>query len=434
MRTSERILFPIFALSVGLWLARGSKVPSVHESQVVQAAPPISQIPRRGRGPVPDLRPQLQSILEEWRSAVADHNAGEMDRAARDVSEWFPYRLSFAVSQVCQLSASLSKSHLPGDARLAQDLLGLSKEEAAQGNPNRVLKRGALLLTDIAILGPQRSGGYRAGGSQVLVGDGLPVGFRNESFYWALARQLLAAVRPSPGLDPTVRQWYAATAADMQHRRQWGDAILHLNQAAKTFPTDALFSFYIGAVHEFLAGPKIQNAAVVAPNANLDVGSRERELKSAQFYYQLAVDADREFAEAHLWLGRTAGLLGNHATALAELKIAQTKLQDAPLQYYAALFPGREHESCAEYAAAREQFDIASSFYPTAQSPLLALSYLERWSPDSSRRYKVMEQILTWSDQKSLLQDPWWGYDVSHVRDAEALMAEMRKTIGGLPR
>jgi tetratricopeptide (TPR) repeat protein len=372
--------------------------------------------------------------MAEWRSAVAGHNAGIKDQAVADIGIWPSYRLNFVIGQVIRLSKSLAKTRLKNQEREVQDLLGLTNEEASQGNANRILKRGALLLTDIAALNPEHPIEFPSRGSQVLVGDGRMVGQRDVSFYWALARQLLDAIQPSPSGDGMVRQWYVATAADMQYTRQWADAITHLDHALKIFPTDALFSFYLGTVHEFLAGPIIQNAVVMTPNANLEVGAKERELKQAQFWCQLAVDRAPEFAEAHLRLGRITGSLGNHTKAIAELQKAAATLTDRPLHYYAALFLGREQETVGNYSSARAQYENAAGLYPTAQTPLLALNYLRRWSMDYPRIYGAMEQILKMSDGNFEIEDPWWSYDVSQVLNAEALMAGMRKAIGGLPR
>jgi hypothetical protein len=45
-----------------------------------------------------------------------------------------------------------------------------------------------------------------------------------------------------------------------------------------------------------------------------------------------------------------------------------------------------------------------------------------------------MEQILSSPEEIRSRYDPWWNYDVSHVRNAGDLVKAMRQALGGLPR
>jgi tetratricopeptide (TPR) repeat protein len=166
----------------------------------------------------------------------------------------------------------------------------------------------------------------------------------------------------------------------------------------------------------------------------MEFGSRESELTRAQEFFREAVAADPGFAEAHLHFGRVTGLLGDHARAVASLKLAAAALSDPQLQYYAALFLGHEHEMLGNYDAARDQLQSAERLYPSAQSPLFALTHLVRWTEYFPQALAQLEPVLMepgWNDER---EDPWWAYEVAHARDADQLMDKMRRLIGGLPK
>ena len=201
------------------------------------------------------------------------------------------------------------------------------------------------------------------------------------------------------------------------------------------FPSDANILFLNGALHEIFASPSSQ-AVVLAmpPETHTSVNSEYAELRKAQGYFQQAAKSNPELAEVSLHLGRVSGLLGNHTAAAVELRRAAALLTEPHLQYYAALFLGREEDMIGHQDAAREQFYRAATLYPGAQSPLLALGELMSRNGDYAGALAAMQRVMTLSMYDSRLMDPWWRYHATHVPDAETLMAEMRKTFGGLPR
>lgn len=369
--------------------------------------------------------------LDKWRTAVAQHEAGTLDDAALGVSAWSITELSRVITDLKGLAKLLFESRTRARGSLEQHWLGVTDEEAERGDANRVLKRGALLLTDIALLAPAREVAVSNGTSTLVrVEDGRVVG-RSAASHWEFARALLDSVHPDPARDETVRQWYVATTACLQSRRHWGTVKPHLAYAKALFPTDTNILLYSAVLHENLAGPTTQNFLRTAPpGIRFDVGSEKPELELAKALFEEVIKADPKFAEAHLHIGRVTGLLGDHTQAVAALQRAAALMTDPQLLYYAALFLGREQEMLGHYEAAREQFSRAAWFYPTAQSPLLALSRLARSDGDAEGARDAMERALT----LQVSQDPWWTYDVAHVRNADALMTEMLRAFGGLPR
>ncbi len=398
-----------------------------------EAQIPSSRFPRQGT-PQVDAGHLRYDLISGWRREVARHQPGEMDRAASEIEEWPNTDVETAIRQVKTLARTLAHAPTRIFKLPIQSLLGLTSEEMKTGNANRLLKRGALLHTDIAILGPQRVPEIPGQRARYLVKDGRVIGQKVDP-HWEYARLLLDSIHPNPASDDMVLQWYRATSADMLNRRQWGTADDHLDRARKIFPSDPHILFYSGTLHEFYAGTFAQNTRNTSPAASrLGFGSRESELSRAQEFLQAAVKADPNFGEAHLRLGRVTGLLGNHAEAVVSLKRADAALSEPLLRYYAALFLGSEYEMLGGSEEAREQFESAAGVFPTAQSPRIALTRLMRWTKDYRETVTGLTSVLSVPGWGASREDPWWIYEVVQARDAEQLMAEMRSSIGSLPK
>jgi tetratricopeptide (TPR) repeat protein len=394
---------------------------SVHPSQGARAA---------------QKTPQLDAEVEQWREAVAEHEPGKLDAAVTRISLWPYSEMQEVIAKVTQL-ARLAVLRLSA-MKEAQRLLGLTDDEAKSGDASRVLKRGALLHTDIALLAPSlmtwMPGSAHPGNAQgaVVVMDCRTIG-TDDGAHWEFAAVLLDEVYPQPADDDMVRQWYLATIACMHSLHQFGHAMPQITRAQLIFPSDAGILFYSGVLHEAFAAPRSQNA-MPPPGSHFGIGSEESELRLARQALQLAVAGDPQFAEAHLRLGRVTGLLGNHDEAVAELEQAAAALTDPRFSYYAALFLGHEQEMLGHRDAAREQFECAAHLFPTSQSPLLALSQLASRAGDAAGALLAVERIFKLPLDNSRRDDPWVDYTYAHVRSAGVLMAEMYKAFGGLPR
>jgi tetratricopeptide (TPR) repeat protein len=228
-----------------------------------------------------------------------------------------------------------------------------------------------------------------------------------------------------------VRQWFIATTAYMQANRLLGYARQNLKYALHRFPADSRILFFAGVLHETWASPMHQNV-VVPLEVKVSYGSEESELKQALQFFKKASAADPNFAEAHLRLGRVLGLLGHHNQAVAELQRAAASIKDPQLLFYASLFLGREFAALSRRSEARDQYERAAMLYPAAQSPLLALSQLARSGDDLEGARLSLERSFAVPRKDPWKDDPWWIYDLAHVRDADALIADMHRMFGGL--
>jgi hypothetical protein len=100
---------------------------------------------------------------------------------------------------------------------------------------------------------------------------------------------------------------------------------------------------------------------------------------------------------------------------------------DAQLLYDGELFLGAAEEALGNYAASRVAFERASTLYPTAQSPLLALSELARRRGDRAGALGALRQVFALPAIESDRIDPWWKYQVAQARNADQLLDDLRR-------
>ncbi len=373
----------------------------------------------------PDANYRLQKI-QEWGNAVAQHKAGEADSAAVAIARWVPSDLEIVVGFVTKpVWKTISKATI-------RRLLHLTDQEVQKKDLSRLLKLGALLHTDIDLLELER-GIYQQTGQEIdgqaFFADGRVIP-QPQQFHWQLARRLIECL---PSEDRMLRLWYIATTAHMQSRRLLGYAGHNLRSALEKLPSDERILFYAGALHEIWASPVNQNAQLPR-GGRTSYGSKDSELRLARQFFQRALAVNPSLAEAHLRLGRVMGLMGDHKEAFKELQLATAAIQDRQLSYYLSLYMGYELEVLARPKEARVQYERAAGLFPTAQSPLLALSQLAGISGDSKAALLAVEQVFALPVKDFWNDDPLWRYDLAHVRDAAALIEEMHTAFGGLPR
>ncbi len=372
---------------------------------------------------------QIEKV-KEWRAAIAQHDPGKADPAAVGMGAWPSKDLKLVISYVTKLAVqspkdvrrSLSKARI-------QRALDLTDEEAKRGDLNRILKLGAMLHTDVALLGLETWEYQDIGEATGAFADGRIL-IMPRKHHWEFARQLIGSITSQ---DPMARQWYIAIAAHMQSQRLLGYAGQNVKLALERFPSDNRLLFYSGVLHELWASPVNQNI-LLPKQAKVSYGDKESELKLARQFFERAIGANPDFAEAHLRLGRVLGLLGQHSQAIKELQRAASTVNDPKLSYYASLYLGYEFMVTVRPAEAREQYERAAALFPAAQSPLLALSQLARNDGDTQNALLFIQRVFALPRHDAWEDDPWWVYDLAHVRDADALVAEMQKTFGGLSR
>jgi tetratricopeptide (TPR) repeat protein len=321
----------------------------------------------------------------------------------------------------------------------------LARAAKLRGDDNYIMRRGAILHSDVAILAPlsmKAAGEVRpTGGLERLrmeISDGREIDLAQSAVHWEIARMLLDLVVPrggdraAPERDDMVRLWYRATASWMQLREDHDK--LHLDRARQLFPSDPDILFLSGCQRETYAGAPIQTAvrsAVLPTGVVIDIGSDRTELREAEAFFRRALEIKPDYPEARLRYGRVMGVLGRHAEAASELRRAVADLTDRQLLYYAELFLGAEEEALGNRDAAGVAYEQAAEGYPMAQSPLLALSQLARRHGDRRGALRAIDRLFALDQaDRGDHDDPWWGYYVAQARDAEDLLEAMRQPYG----
>jgi tetratricopeptide (TPR) repeat protein len=377
-------------------------------------------------------RPDSQfSRIAAWKMAVDAHLPGLADDAAVKIGGWSGDNLESVFAFLKEVTGQPFErlKQMPAVAgKSIPDLLAIRNKE----DINAMLKRAALLHSDIALLNLETAPGSPMDSQYALTKDGRSI-LKIEGQHLKYARRLLDLISPNPSADEMVRQWYIATTA---HSLTFGhqlNAERNLGRALVLFPSDPVILFYAGLLHEAQGSPAAQNT-IPPPGTAFAYGSKKSELKLARRFFQLAVAADPEFAEARLHLGRVRGLEGDHRQALVELRQAAAGMKDPQLQFYAAIFSGYEETMLGDKTGAREQLERAAALYPNAQSPLLMLSWLARSNGDAQVAARDVERVFALEVEDSVPEDPWWDYNTDSFRNADKLMAAMIKTFGGLLR
>ena len=432
--------------------------------------------------------------VEQWLKAVMRHEPGTTDDAAQRVASWSasdirrlwidanaiaqlmrdPRRSGFQVKAerqpatqtvrystlqlmrmkalACAASGNLSSPacvEIRAASSLDPDLVRLSALAAASrlgGDDNFVLRRGALLHADVAMLMPGRiepmTGGALDGPRQVRIhtSDGMPLDLGEVAPHWEVARMLLDFVRPAgaanpaPGLDDMVRLWYRSTAAWMQAREQHDTD--HLDRARAIFPNDADILFLSACQHEVYAGAPVQSALRAMPvptGMRSEVVPARAELQQAETLFRRALAANPAMGEARLRYGRVLLLLDRPADAANDLRKALEMVTEDELRYYGELFLGGAETARRNFEAAREAYGRAARLYSEAQSPRIALSELARRLGDRGGAWREMQPIFERPAIDAEPDEPWWRYFVVQARNADALLEALRRPFRNEP-
>jgi tetratricopeptide (TPR) repeat protein len=420
--------------------------------------------------------------LEQWLKAVHHHQPGTADESVRAVGAWPIDELNtLAIDEgvLIQLTQNLARlstasrspfilagfrripysaAHLHRLKVLAcaaagaleeRDCVALRAAEALdpeltqlaaraaaarrRGDVNDVVRRGALLHTDIAMASPIRpqrrpADASTSDGLLVRAFDGQQLDLEFPAPHWLMARALLDAVRPQH--DAMVRAWYQATGTWMQ-QQLIADAA-HLTHGRTLFPEAADLWFLSGCQHERLATSAVQSLArtsVLPQGVLLDIGSERSELGAAERFFRRALALDPTFTDAHLRLGHVLLTRGQFQDAAGELQLALTASTDRILQYFATLYLGAAQEGLNQVEQARRSYRRAAGLYPKAQSPRLALSALA-WRRGERGDARSEMQLVTGpagAGAISRLDDPWWDYNMLPERNVDMLFDALRR-------
>jgi tetratricopeptide (TPR) repeat protein len=397
--------------------------------------------------------------LQEWIAVVSQHTPGRVDAAVSTMRSWGRESLQNVRDDLAAIRLLMcARCSRPQQAagfrtetvkignqrawrtvyasKYIAELTGFVKRAGAQFDVNDLLKRGALLHTDIALRAPPiltwaaNADYLPLQRTIVQVADGQQSGLEAAVDHLDMARRLIELVTPDPRADlretperdQMVRLWYRATMSALLDVSQLD--VTHTAAALQLLPAESTVLFLAGAHHETLAAPRYQSAVVTRTLGGVSVlGSEQEELRRAEDLFRRAVKADPEYVEAHLRLGQVLGRLGRHDEALTELRTASQAV-DPVIAYYAHLLIGREEDARGNVPNARAAYERAATLVARAQAPRLALSEIEMRSGNRSAAQRWMDGALGTS-AAAPSADPWTFYAQSAGRTAAALLTSL---------
>jgi HEAT repeat protein len=394
--------------------------------------------------------------LQHWTVAIDRHEDGAIDDVASEVAAWSIAEVQSLLLDVKLLVFVMRHGTDPNEFRAslpdkrggtasvrwrfisrpaAELLRTLAHDEARRGDANRVLKRGAMLHSDIAMLTAAPEAPARGGGSlrprrlQMHFADGRGLAVTDTTPHWNIARGLLDDVLPSPAQDDMVRHWYQATLAFQQDKEQLD--VGHTERALALFQKDPDILFFGACLHETFATPATHDALrVMSPPSGwrLDVNSSAGELRQAERLFRQTLAEQPDLVEARIRLGRVLGLSGRHGEAVQELRRAIGAATEPLLLYYEHLFIGAELTALDRLDEARSSYERAAALFPLAQSPRLALSLLARRRHDLVKARQALDDVLAALEPDDR-DDPWWRYHRAQGRTADARLAALRQLV-----
>jgi len=380
--------------------------------------------------------PPLARLLL-WLEAVGSHTPGCADIAAFEVGRFSHAEIDALLRDVRELVSFLRRVRGPGPGGERRDRAifsvhgrRLTLDELERvfygGNPlvpNEMLRRGAVLHTDIAIFVPGDLSG------DPLVGDGGRKGWRTGTLHWEIGRQLLDSVAPAPAGDAGTLRWYRAVSAYLLGAGHLAEALAHLERSRRVFPKEPAFLLDSAYLHQEFSSPSLQASAeaVRGDGIEVKVESRRVELQRAERFFRQALALSPDDAEARLRLAHTMGELGGGKTAVAELRKVLDATPDRRQRYLANLFLGRVEQSVGRRGEAERHFRHAAAIYPNAQSPRFGLSQLARQSGDRVEALRALLDVRHRAPSDADTGDPWFDYYHPYLDDSATLMNEMRR-------
>ena len=408
--------------------------------------------------PAAQQSPELL-LLSRWVRSVDRHEPARADVEAATIAVWSRNDLRTTIETLRSLRDALQRAARADDARKdrpdirtrsgrrlsalqAQTLLGLTDDEAQRGDINRLLKRGAMLHADIAMLAqegliratePDGAGdaAQRAGLSRFptagQVAPTMPTGTGRwpAPFSRSSRRSPPAMSGSTAGIGPRPRECVATACWRRRIRCSNGPD----GCSRRTLPFRSTAGAFtrlkrLPPSRRCTRRPRRLSAAATASWLSGPHWSQAARLFTEALALQPA------WPEARLRLGRVLGLLGRHNEAAAALRRALDETDDLPLVYWGSLFLGAEEQSLGRDAEARASFERARALRPGAQAPRLALSQLARRAGDRSQALAELRAVLTLPSDEVSRYDPLWDYYISRGSEANILFAELRRQLG----
>jgi hypothetical protein len=378
------------------------------------------------------------SLLDRWVTAVDKHVPGEMDAAVADMAKLTPAQRGLLMELAAPFARYLydGKLALPHKASPPEaSVIEALKTRILAGSYAAWLHRAVMFETDVAILAPDLTaeamrGADTRGVVQAIHSDDGELGARETlNWHWSFARDLLDARDPIAS-DVFAASWYHAVALYQLNEMLLGELEPHLIKGSQLFPQDARIQFDDACLADAFGSARVQavltGADVRGFRPNIPAAGTTRQTAMLQF--ARAIELDPDFPEARVRLARLYAQDGRNAEALALLATAFKLPMGDETEYVAHLIAGRANGALGHTEDGLSHLKAALELFPTAQTPIIAMSRLYLESGDLERATALAAGLGSESPAEDR-NDPWWSYFPGAWLGQGALLDRLRDQV-----
>jgi len=389
------------------------------------------------------VRDTRLSMLQRWAGAVEVHDPGQLDAAVTQLAKLTPVQRALLI-EVASPFAGFTRDLAATGEMKSESLKRFKSEERsgvevlakriiAAGPYAAWLQRAVVLETDIAILAPEQTAeamknAPAAGIGEAIRADDGELGARNLlNWHWEFARMLLDQRDPAAS-DAFAADWYHAIALFMLDEQLFAELEPHLRKGTELFFADGRQAFDFGCLADALGSRRVQAILISTPvlgtfRPNVPQAVAAHALAEQRF--SRALDLDQNLVEARVRLARIYTEQNKNEDALA-LLITAFRVPMAPeTEYMAHLIAARAGAGVSNEADALAHLNSARALFPTAQTPVIAMSELALERGDLQEAAAVAGALRAGPAPVERV-DPWWLYFQAPWIDHTMLIEQLR--------
>lgn len=382
------------------------------------------------------------AALQRWAAGIDAHVPGELDEAATAHAKLKPSERALLVSvaapfafylrQINEIAEPPKVKLSPAEKTL---VTALANKIIANGTAAQWLHRAVMFETDVAILAPELTAEAMRDArgpdlAEAIRADDGEAGARSLlNWHWKLARDLVDQRDPqTPDAFPAA--WCHAVALYQLDHMLLAELGPHLQFALTMFRGDARIHFDMACYTDAMSSARVQSVMIGERPRDFRPNIPSEESADAQSAAQFsrAMEFDFTFAEPRVRLARLMEKSGKPNDALTLLALASPMEKTPELEYMSHLIAARANGALGQFEDGRLHLKAALQLFPTAQSPLVALSQLALEAGDMDGAVEAASQLRL-RPNRGDRDDPWWFYFQASWLGHGKLLDELRKQV-----
>ncbi len=382
------------------------------------------------------------AALQRWAAEIEAHVPGELDDAVSAHAKLKPSERALLVSVAAPFAFYLRQMNEiaePPKVKLSPAektlVTALANKIIARRTAAEWLHRAVMLETDVAILAPELTAEAMRDArdpdlAEAIRADDGEAGARSLlNWHWKLARDLID-VRDPQKSDVFAAAWYHAVALYQLDHMLLGELGLHMGSALPMLRGDARIHFDMACYTDAMSSARVQSVMIGDRPRDFRPNIPSEESADAQSVAQFgrALEFDFNFAEPRVRLARLLEKNGKPTDALTLLALASPMEKTRELEYMSHLIAARANGALGQFEDGRLHLKAALQLFPTAQSPLIALSQLALEAGDMEGAVEAASQLRL-NPNRGDRDDPWWSYFQASWLDHGKLLDQLREQV-----